>query len=300
MGKLRNDQTGFSILEPILILIIIATIGAVGLFVWHSKQAADKLLSTTTSASPTFKKKAASGAAASIQSNGTLNTYTNKTLGFSFDFPKTVYAENGCTTSATVHDNYGKLVDAPTHHVTTSGLMPTTIVNKNNDYYITTTSTAELTGVADATVNGNSGYSLASSCVITPVTADLIEKYHAPVTIVPSYANISSLQLIAAIKTPGNSLNSEVQQIFSDPTLKVSSITADSKAAWSTLSFVCDGKSEPLGGCANLGGSYTLHYYQKTSLLVFWATGQACKLQSDFGATVCYDPQIINSFKIIN
>lgn len=59
MSKLQHDQQGFSAVEASLIFVIIAVIGSVGWYVWHTKQTTDKLLTTTTSANPVFKKRVA-------------------------------------------------------------------------------------------------------------------------------------------------------------------------------------------------------------------------------------------------
>jgi hypothetical protein len=59
VGKLKNNQTGFSAVEAFLILIIIAIVGGTGWYVWHAKQTADKSLSSSAITSPTFEKKTA-------------------------------------------------------------------------------------------------------------------------------------------------------------------------------------------------------------------------------------------------
>jgi len=61
MKKLNRDQAGFSAVETILIIVIVAIVGFVGWFVYHSKQNSDKALDAATStnqnAGPRFKSK---------------------------------------------------------------------------------------------------------------------------------------------------------------------------------------------------------------------------------------------------
>ncbi len=59
-NTINKNQTGFSVIEALLVVVIIIAIGGVGFFVWHSKQTADKTLAPTNSASPKFKNNAKS------------------------------------------------------------------------------------------------------------------------------------------------------------------------------------------------------------------------------------------------
>jgi len=55
-----SNQTGFSAVEALLILVIVGMIGGTGYYVWHATQNSDKLLSANSdSTTVTHKKKAA-------------------------------------------------------------------------------------------------------------------------------------------------------------------------------------------------------------------------------------------------
>ena len=56
MGKLSKNESGFSALEVILIIVIVALVGFTGWYVYSSQQKANKNLAATTSGNPTFKK----------------------------------------------------------------------------------------------------------------------------------------------------------------------------------------------------------------------------------------------------
>src|SRR5665213_1817337 len=55
MSKGKNDS-GFGIVEGLLVLVVVGILGFTGWFVWHSKQAVDKTL-VVNSTAPTFKKQ---------------------------------------------------------------------------------------------------------------------------------------------------------------------------------------------------------------------------------------------------
>jgi predicted negative regulator of RcsB-dependent stress response len=75
MSDIKKDERGFSPIETILVLVIVAVIGFVGWFVYHAKQTTDKSLNaantTSNNAGPKFTTK--KQAAASSNTGGTSN-----------------------------------------------------------------------------------------------------------------------------------------------------------------------------------------------------------------------------------
>lgn len=53
---IKADQKGFSVIEALLILVAIGILGFTGWFVYHTRQTADKDLSSNNSTDPTYKK----------------------------------------------------------------------------------------------------------------------------------------------------------------------------------------------------------------------------------------------------
>ena len=47
MGKIQNNQQGFSVIETLLVIVVIGILGFVGWFVWHAQQTTNKTLQTT-------------------------------------------------------------------------------------------------------------------------------------------------------------------------------------------------------------------------------------------------------------
>jgi Tfp pilus assembly protein FimT len=302
MNTVHKDTNGFSLVELLLVLVTLAVIGVAGYFVAKhvdkktAQPAVAAAVTTTPTTSTPAKTTPTTTANTSQITSGpgtTLDTYTNNSLGFSFTFPVSSINDNGCTQT----DSYmSDSVTGPSTYRTTSGLASNTVLASGDDFYIAPQYTYVLTGGKATTIDGQSGYTVYGGCSKTLTTPNLITE---SLTALASGTNIdiSELALIAKTVQPGSSLNSEVQTIFGDNTLKVSKLTADTAGNWDNLSFTCSKEF-----CANLGGSYTLRYYTSSDLLVFWNTGQACNLMGSTAAinATCYDSQVIASFKLLN
>lgn len=71
----KNSERGFAAIEAVLIIIILAIIGFTGWYVWHSKQNADKVLSTPTSnTTPNTETSSSEAYVEVIQADGTIKT----------------------------------------------------------------------------------------------------------------------------------------------------------------------------------------------------------------------------------
>lgn len=60
MGKIHKDQRGFSVVEGFLVLVIIGLVAFIGWYVWHSKNATDKTLSSANKSSSSAVAKSTS------------------------------------------------------------------------------------------------------------------------------------------------------------------------------------------------------------------------------------------------
>lgn len=77
MGKLKNSQTGFSAIEALLIVVIVAIVGGTGFYVYHAQTNANKNLKGDNSTAPKFKnnsKKAAKTPATAQTTDETIGT----------------------------------------------------------------------------------------------------------------------------------------------------------------------------------------------------------------------------------
>lgn len=78
MSRFNNSETGFSAVETLLILLIIAVISFVGWFVWHTKQVADENLTNTTSSAPKFKRSTSPISKATTNSSAKSTSFRTK------------------------------------------------------------------------------------------------------------------------------------------------------------------------------------------------------------------------------
>jgi len=81
MSDIKKDERGFSPVETVLVIVIVAIIGLVGWFVYHAKQNTDKSLNaantTSNNAGPQFansKKAAAASNTGGDTSNASLQS----------------------------------------------------------------------------------------------------------------------------------------------------------------------------------------------------------------------------------
>jgi len=91
MGKLKNNQSGFSGVEALLILVVLAIVGFTGWYVWHAKQNADKFLTSNNPSTAVLKNKTTT---ATSEPPSDLASYSDS--NYSFRYPKTwaVYANH--------------------------------------------------------------------------------------------------------------------------------------------------------------------------------------------------------------
>ncbi len=85
MKSMHKKQNGFSAIEAVLILVIVAMIGFTGWYVWHAKQSADKTLTADSSSTPSFKKKSSTQSSTAKIPDGWVWYEGN---GFKFAYPK--------------------------------------------------------------------------------------------------------------------------------------------------------------------------------------------------------------------
>ena len=80
----RSKQSGFSIIEALLILVAVSILSFTGWYVYHAKQASDKDYSAVTNSTiPTYKEKTDTKA----NPYADWNTYCSTTGGMCFKYP---------------------------------------------------------------------------------------------------------------------------------------------------------------------------------------------------------------------
>jgi len=84
----KTNQTGFSIVEALLILVVVGILGFTGWYVYHAKQTSDKSYSAASnSTAPTYKKKTTTTKTATANPYAGWNTCDDTADGVSFKYP---------------------------------------------------------------------------------------------------------------------------------------------------------------------------------------------------------------------
>jgi predicted negative regulator of RcsB-dependent stress response len=86
---MKKNEKGFSAVEGVLILVILALIGFVGWYVWHSKNNTDKSLNAAanTTIATTAKKQNTTISTTTSDTYEGWKTYTDKSSTYSFKYP---------------------------------------------------------------------------------------------------------------------------------------------------------------------------------------------------------------------
>lgn len=292
----KQNNLGFSAVEGLLILIVVSVIAFIGWFVLRSQHKVAKTqVSSTSQASQDKQAKETDPITVTAGATPGTLAYTNNTVGFTFNFPEKTEGPDVCVDGNSVFDTYGNPVSAPVHKQTSNGLIKLTVLNNGDYFYVTPEKSYVTSDYINTTVGGHQ-YPLAHACEEVATTPQLIEKYDAQQGVVPSYATIPYLKFTLK-KVKKEAIESEVQNIFNDTSLKVTKLSDSTQGNWQDLSFSCS--KDP---CAYTGGRYVIRYYAKQDVLFFWNAGQACNLSANDSATNvdCQDGSILDSLKLLN
>lgn len=101
MSKIRSNQSGFSIVEAALILVLVACIGAAGFMVYRNH---NKTAKNNSTAANTVKSDTSSKTATASDPYAGWKTYTSSTEGFSIKYPADWALKTGATNESGVFD----------------------------------------------------------------------------------------------------------------------------------------------------------------------------------------------------
>jgi hypothetical protein len=90
VGKLQENPKGFSAIEALLILVIVAIIGGTGWYIWHSRSNTDKTLTANSSSTSNFNKKGTPSKAPTQSTGPTADwaSYSSPLGKFTLKYPK--------------------------------------------------------------------------------------------------------------------------------------------------------------------------------------------------------------------
>jgi len=189
----KTDQTGFSIIEALLILVVVGILGFTSWYVYHAKQVSGKNYSAVNnSTTPTYNKRTATKATTSTTANqyAGWHTFTTVDKAYTVSYPADWIDSTGscvndgdCHTDAFSFDNIYSPSSNPTWQVITtlhdnSSLSPEAWLMQSGVGSITSVTTNDCFYAADSSsVNGYQAYfvedfmpldSSSSSCPTSP------------------------------------------------------------------------------------------------------------------------------------
>lgn len=285
---MKKNQKGFSIVEFLLIIVILAILGFLGWYVWNQRKnkTVENNKTSETSQTKTNAKKPDSEI-----TNGPgaeWNTYTNNKIGFSIQIPKKFMSGNGadCQEVKYVYDNYGNKVSSPAHFVPAQGLVPATLVQNSNDFYVTEEYTFQPTDKTDDGV----GHQLAGACKKVQTTIDSLKEYG---TTGATYLSAGIPFTVLTAKSEQDILK-WAKNTFKDDSVTIASTKDNSSGSWQDVALDCT-SSNP---CTTFNFKFYLRYYKKQNKMVYFQQGQSGHIQKSDSQSF-YDKEIVNSFKLL-
>src|SRR3989344_564950 len=285
---MKNNHKGFSTVELLFILIVAGLVGSLGWYVWNNR--AKKESSTQNTASST--KKTESKKSTITDGPGTdWQTYTNHTLGFSVQVPKTISSYNGgqCTRQTEIYNNAGVKVSSQPSYRSATGVVPATVVEDGDNVYITESYSYQLTGET----KDSAGYSYFSGCEKVDSSPTLLRQYATNDKSKYPVLALSAVPITVVKAKNQDEILKQVHKILNDTSLKIASMTKDSNGDWQNINFDCS----PEEGCMSLNYKFYLRYYQDKKKVVCIKLGQAAKLMD--AADNIYDSKVVDSFKLL-
>ena len=254
----------------------------------HNKTTNSTTSTNTTAVKPTTNTQPTVTPPASEITSGPgtdWNTYTNNKVGFSVQIPKQFLSSDGaqCTKVTYVYDNYGNKVSSPAHYIPAQGVVPATVVEDGNNFYVVEEYTYQLTGKT----NDGSGHELASGCQKMQTTVDVVNGYKQANSIYE--LNMLPLSVVTA-QNQQDVLN-WAKGYFKDTTVTMT--LKDNAGGWQDVTLDCS-SSNP---CTDFNYKFYLRYYKAQNKLVYLQQGQSGHLQTPDGKSF-YDQQVFDSFKL--
>lgn len=271
---MKKNTKGFTVIEGLLILLIVTVVGGVGWYVWDKNKASEVA---------TDPPKKSQGKAINKASQDTTfvdgprqgwKTYTNYKAGFSIEVPASFVSQYG-----------GECQKTATSYRPAEGVVPTSVIQDGDSYYITENYTYQLSDVT----KDNTGVSYYADCNKVDTTPAVVRQYKDQNNDNAPQLNVIPIQVI---KTRSQSdITGHARSIFGNQNVMVESL-ADNPSGWKDVKL-----NSPDDLTFNF--SFTLRYYEKQDKLVYIAKGQAGNLAIPSSSNF-YDNEVISSFKLID
>lgn len=260
MLGMKNSK-GFSLINLILVLAILATNGVSAWLLWRGRPA-EETAKTSTSNQTATKDTADESEWA---------TYTNEALGFSINYPKEARA------------SYGDCEKKTNSYRPKEGVVPNTVIEDGDTFYIVPAYVYQLTGeTTDAGVSNFSGCEklmTTAAAIKDEDTSFLFDNIELKVT-----NDYTDAEVLAAAK-----------EIFQSDDIKITSLDHSADGDWQDVKLACTTDEE---NCMTFNYRFELRHYHDKKKLVYIELGQAGKLLK-LHADEYYDQEVVDSFKLL-
>ncbi len=294
MGKLENNQKGFSAIEIVLVVVILALIGVVGWLVYKNRHQSTNTVNSakTSTNTPAVSSNAPAKTSTptSMPTHATTTptftsgpqsgweTYTNAAVGFSISYPNFIRADSACATPSTL----------------SSGTVPSTFIQNGVNFYIAAKNSFRLT----LTWSANNTFAF-SGCTEVPTTVATIQAYNASVSKNAQYSySAVNLPFVVEKVASTNDIQTELQSYWKDNTITVSGWKNSTSGNYEVPTVInCSQTEENNQSCGPQNSNYDLRYYPTQNLMFYFIYGQSAHLILPNGSVA--DSQIIKSFTVL-
>lgn len=280
--KKSTSQTGSAYLV-IIIVIVLAVIGALGYVLWNNMNK-PKTNNTQTSQNKVATPPAKKSEIIALQ-NSDMNKYVNYEQGFEFEFPKESYAPSQCMQKDYVENADHSMSRVDSYYIDSYAAgVPITVLESGNRFIITPKNIFILSSY------GAPGQ--AHKCETQSASVDLLDRKN-NVDESQYVANTNQLEFDVVPATNENDILAFIHKTLNDDTASID-----------TMGPLTDGRQAVTmkGGTKNAhetGFAYKLWYYPAQKKLVYIALGQSISFEptADPNTGGYYDFKIADSFK---
>lgn len=274
MLKNTRRSTSGSAHVVIIIILIVAILGALGYVFWSHFIETKPVIKTITKVSPAKTTTSISPKSKIIVlEGGDMNKYINYEYGFEFEFPKQSYTYTACQATNDTSDFQGTYYEPVIPHFTLAkGIADMTVIESDVSYIVTSNKLVSLSNPGVIGV-GRYARSIFKSCDVLDTTAQLLNDAYSDTDNVDTPTETRAFDVYPT--SDETAVQSLVRTLFDDAHATISLSADDSDKTRQIITVKLSADSEGHFG----GGGYRFWYYPTQKKSVYAEIGQAPAFQ---------------------